>query len=389
VDASLLRILDAAIEAGGRDLTGRAIAGAGRPAADALKKLCDSGHLLLQGRKYTLTTEGRSIWETESSPERVRKVKADEERKQAEAISSFLTVVEDKGESALRNPEVTRHSAAIERAVEQGLVAKGSRANAFILLPAGKLILISSAPLDQQLARLRGLGEEVETRQSAVLVRLGQSQSDFNGEGPDQLSEVLTELKQQATQAQVAYANLLTELTAFSRLHAVAGQMREAILSKGEPLMRRIEEESARLREREQQLQEAIEQQRRERETFKEQLAARLAALAAEAAPVVAKPSAVTPPPPAKPDQATVWRATQQAYAELRRASVIVKIPELFDKVRATESGITLEDYHNLLKGWQRADRLVLQICNDPHVEPRAGEGIRLDRGLLFYIQLI
>jgi hypothetical protein len=31
---------------------------------------------------------------------------------------------------------------------------------------------------------------------------------------------------------------------------------------------------------------------------------------------------------------------------------------------------------------------LVLQVCNDPHFEPRSAEGIPSSRGLLFYVEM-
>ena len=66
----------------------------------------------------------------------------------------------------------------------------------------------------------------------------------------------------------------------------------------------------------------------------------------------------------------------------------LIKVPNLTDRVRAEVPGVTAARFHDLLRLWQSEDRLVLQVCNDPHVEPRSAEGIPSSRGLLFYVEM-
>jgi hypothetical protein len=87
-----------------------------------------------------------------------------------------------------------------------------------------------------------------------------------------------------------------------------------------------------------------------------------------------------------------VWDATHRAYDHLRRETIriggIVKVPELTDAVQKAVPGLTPAAFHDLLQKWQQEDRLTLQLCNDPRLEPRAAEGIQSPRGLLFYVQM-
>jgi hypothetical protein len=91
---------------------------------------------------------------------------------------------------------------------------------------------------------------------------------------------------------------------------------------------------------------------------------------------------------PARVSDDVVWENTRRAYRELHRAGHLVKIPELNDAVTRESPGLLRQHFYDLLNKWARDDRLVLQLCNDPRVEPRAHEGIESPRGLLFYVQL-
>lgn len=91
-------------------------------------------------------------------------------------------------------------------------------------------------------------------------------------------------------------------------------------------------------------------------------------------------------------DEPAAWQATQEAVERLRQASRhlggTVKIPDLADAVTRAVPGLTVEDFHRMLRQWHEEGRLLLKLCNDPRLEPRAREGIRSDRGLLHYVQL-
>lgn len=89
---------------------------------------------------------------------------------------------------------------------------------------------------------------------------------------------------------------------------------------------------------------------------------------------------------------AAVWPVAAREAGRIRQGNLriggIVKVPDLTDAVLGAVSPLTAPAFHGMLQQWQREDRLTLQLCNDPRLEPRAAEGIHTDCGLRYYVQL-
>ena len=93
--------------------------------------------------------------------------------------------------------------------------------------------------------------------------------------------------------------------------------------------------------------------------------------------------------PKTAPPEAEVWRETEQAARTLGRDGKLIKIPELSDRVREAAPGLDADQFLKMLGRWRDEDRLALQVCDDPRLEARANEGIRTQRGLLYYVHLM
>jgi hypothetical protein len=212
---------------------------------------------------------------------------------------------------------------------------------------------------------------------------------------------VASELRFRSEVAQQSFNSMLAELRAFANLESAAVSFRDTILRSSSPALHRLEEESARLREREEilrqnveaeaarlqereeKLQQALARQREELEEFRKEFDSRLKDLGGRTS---AEPATA---PAAEVLEGFAWEATKSAHADLRGRGIPVKLPELSDEVIKHVPGLSPERFRELLQRWQDADRLVLQRCSDPTVEPRATEGIRSTRGLLFYVQML
>jgi ribosomal protein S19E (S16A) len=83
MDEAAFKVLDAAVEAGGRDLPGKTIAG-GKAEKAALEQLCAAGHLSEAKKKYTVTPEGRTAWEQQAPEERRQQVRHREQQQEHE-----------------------------------------------------------------------------------------------------------------------------------------------------------------------------------------------------------------------------------------------------------------------------------------------------------------
>jgi hypothetical protein len=99
------------------------------------------------------------------------------------------------------------------------------------------------------------------------------------------------------------------------------------------------------------------------------------------------------PVPASQVQPAAAWEVTRRCHAALASAALrmggIVKVPDLADAVRQQLPGLGVAEFHRLLTAWQAERRLVVQVCNDPDLEPRAAEGIRTPSGLRFYVLML
>jgi hypothetical protein len=383
VGLTVFQVLDKAVEAGGENLSGKDIAGTNKEAKGVLDEACSAGLLTKTGArspKFSLTAQGRATWEQQVSPERRQQLRARKEEEKRRALAGFLGVVRDKPDKALTTKkELERYPSSLRQdAVARRLVEPGSKPNSYRLLPAGDEVLLAEEPIEQQLDRLRQLQREASGRWAAAHQRLRQ---DLEGGGWPAVQAAAAELADRGRQACVAFDQAVAELGAFPVLITAARQLRADAEAAYGQAVQRLESEKARLAELEAGLKataEQIEAVERRAEKCLRELASR-----------------VTSPPAqqgSSPSDAAVWEVARRACEELRQETArlggIIKVPDLTDKVRQAFPDLTPPTVHDLLRKWQQEDRLTLQLCNDPRLEPRANEGIHSPRGLLFYIQV-
>jgi DNA-binding PadR family transcriptional regulator len=165
VGLTLLQLLDRAIDAGGRNLTGKAVAGTGKEANPLLNEACSTGFLEKTGGKppkYNLTPQGRATWEQQASPERRQQVRALEQERQRRNLVDFLEVVKKKPGKARTKTELACYPDTLRQdASERKLVEPGPKTNCYRLLPAGEELLQAEQPIEQHLERLRQSQKEL------------------------------------------------------------------------------------------------------------------------------------------------------------------------------------------------------------------------------------
>jgi hypothetical protein len=400
VALSVFEALDKAVATGGNNLSGKDIAGTGKAATALLAELCSSRLLEKTGgksAKYSITTEGRTAWEREASEERRRQIKETEQRQQREAIVQFLNLVEErqKQNKPLSTKDLTRVPApVIQDARERKLVEPGSKANSYRLLLAGEELLLGEKPLDQQLQRLREIQHQTTKHWRAAQQRLRQEIDALAGQGSDAMCAATIGLQERAQQAGQDFDNALAELEKLPALLAAARQLRN-VTAGCQDALQRLETERSQLAALQTRLQQAAEQQQEQLHAFERRVGDRLDELA-HRLKTVAKPTGEAASRPAgsvsAPPMEAAWEMTRRAHEQLRqeasRIGGIVKIPELTDAVLRGVNGLSTAAFHDFLRQWQQQDRLTLQLCNDPRLEPRAAEGIHSSCGLLFYVQM-
>lgn len=383
---TVFQALDRAIEAGGRLLASRAVVGTGQTAASLLGEMCAAGLLdKTEGRspRFTVTARGREAWAREAPERRRREVERREQEQRRQALGELLSLVERKQGKALTKAELSRIPAFIlEEARKRGMVRAGEKANTYSLLPAGEEALLAVQPVERQVERLRHLHREVMAAWRAAQGRVAQ---EVEGAGAPALQDAVGQLAQRGEEALRAFDAALDELGGLARLADAVRQVRAEVEAA-------IAAEKARLAEAETKLRQESASLRERLESWDRQAQACLAELARKQ-----EQAAVPEPRPAPqrngpPPPAVVWEAVRTAHERLKqensRVGGIVKVPELTDAVMKLVDGLTPGQLHEMLKSYQAEDRLTLQLCNDPRLEPRAAEGIHSSRGLLFYVQM-
>ena len=398
MDPTVLQALEKAVEAGGSDLTGKVIAGAGKKASKILNDLYSSGFLhKTAGKppKYNLTPEGRAAWESQVLPERRRELQERQGRQERKNLGELLTLIRQKSDSPLTKRDIGRFPPTLlQDACDRGLVEPGAKKNSYRLLPAGEEHLLADQPLEQQLQQLRQLHQKTVAHWRAVQQSLRQELDGIGGQASEGLQTATGQLSEKALQAHQTFEQVLSELGAFPALLNAARQIRAEVDAAYREARKRMESEAARLTDLEMRLGQANKQQREQLEAFEQRIEGRLDDLARRVTLPTDhnKTSPAGVHDPHMPVEADIWDATGRAYRQLKQETIriggIVKVPELSDQVRKQFSGLSAASFHNLLEKWQREDRLTLQLCNDPRLEPRADEGLKSARGLLFYVQL-
>jgi hypothetical protein len=398
VAPTVFQALDKAIEAGSTNLVGKDIAPSRKGPSPVLDELCTAGFLSKTGGKtpkYSVTPSGRAAWEREAPPDRRRQVQEREQERQRKALPEFLALVGQKPGKPLTRTELALFPDPLRQdACGRKLVESGTKANTYRLLPAGEDVLQAEQPIEQQVQRLRQQQQQTVAQWRTAQQRLRQEVEGFAGRGGVAVQAAVADLGERSRQAAQAFEAALAELGAFAGLLAAARQLREGVETACQGALRRVEAENGRLAELEARLRQGAEQQREQLEAFERRVGERLDDLARR--PARGTTSSAEPPTPqsgggAPPDDA-VWQATRRAHERLREETLriggIVKVPDLTDAVVKSAPSLTPPTFHDLLRRWQQEDRLTLQLCNDPRLEPRAAEGIQSPRGLLFYVQM-
>jgi hypothetical protein len=394
--------LDKAIEAGGKNLAGTAVAGKGAPATRLLDEMCESGWLeKTPGRtpKFTVTTQGRETWEQQAGEDRLRQVRERERQKRRQEMVAFLEFVKTKPDKALGTKDLSRFDEALrQQAGEQKLVEPGTKEKSYRLLPAGTEMILAEQPVEKQLEELQRLHGELVARWRAAQLRLGQ---DLEKASSHTLQAAVEQLAERGTSACQAFDTAVAELGGLAVVAAAATPLRAEIDAALAQAKQTVNAETARLAELESRLRQEAGEQQEQLKAFELRVQERLADVAGK---LSAGPAAApAPPPPAVPEpaahtrngtpaEAVVWEAARLAYEQVRQENLriggIVKIPDLIDVVRRTVPDLPPGTFHDLLRKWQQEDRLTLQLCDDPRMESRTDEGIQSPRGLLFYVQI-
>jgi hypothetical protein len=378
---TVFEVLDEAIEAGGANLAGKDIAAKGKSAdSTLLNDMCSSGLLekTTKGSKYTVTIKGREAWEKEATEDRVRQIREEDQWRQRQALVQFLACVAKKQEKALTKTEAGHFPDSLrQQASDQKLVEPGTTKGSYRLLSVGKNML-RTFPAEEQLKQLR--------QQHQQTVALWQARQQW-------LSQELAEMGSRGLQVAVDQVAVRSR-TAFQTFEAILTELGgiHSLLIAGQQVRAEFQAEKARIENLETRLRQEAQQHSEQLEALDRRVAERLDDLArrmeADRATVVEKPL----PHEIGLAEATVWEFTRRAHEHLRQETIriggIVKVPELTDAVSRDVPGLTPAAFHDLLRKWQQEDKLTLQLCNDPRLEPRANAGIQSPRGLLFYVQM-
>jgi hypothetical protein len=343
MDESLFTAVDRMIVAGGQKLARAVVVGnlAKKPANALLADLEKHGYIRKEGSKFTLTDEGRRDWENRAGEERKREL-ADR------LVAEFLAAVQKQSGKALSAKQRQQFDEGfVNRVKTYGFVVEAG-VSKYSLSARGEGFL-KERELNEQLKRLRA--------------------------GVEDLFKAPQTLLQQITRD----TECLAATVSAARDH--------------------MEAEVGRLRKLEKELRQTADQIRVELEHARQEMGCP-AVVVEEKAPAEKSPVSTAGPSPAPssptaalpPSEEAIWQATRRAYEQLEKqfklTSELIKVPNLTDLVRTEIPGLPAERLHDLLQRWQREDRLVLQVCNDPHFEPRSAEGIPSPRGLLFYVDM-
>jgi hypothetical protein len=396
VDDRLFAALDRMIEAGDQKLAKAVAAGdlKGKPADALLADLDKHGYIRKDGSKFTITDAGRQAWASRASEDRKQEL-ADR------VMAEFLAVVvKQSGKGLTPKQKQPFDEAFIRRVQADGLVIE-TGTNKYKLSPKGEEFLKAREPLDQQLTRLRSATQDLLKAPQTLLQRLAKD-SEKLAEGAEVRSafaEARSAIQQEVARAQAEFERSLDGLQVFASLITAGQTFKKSLPAAVSGALQRIDAEAERVKNLETELRQTTEGFRKELAQARQEMERRAAAVEEKArtekklaGAVVITPTPSSAPAAPPPSDEAIWQATRRAYAQLEQqfklTSELIKVPNLTDIVRKEIPGLTVAQLHDLLQRWQREDRLVLQVCNDPHVEPRSAEGIPSSRGLLLYVEM-
>jgi predicted transcriptional regulator len=384
------------MEAGGQKFARGVVVGdLAKKAADALlADLGKQGYIRKDGSKFTITEEGRQAWERRASEARKQEL-ADR------VVAEFLAVVVKQNGKALTASQRQRFNEGFIKRVQADELVVEAGANKYKLSSKGEEFLEAREPLEGQLKRLRSATQDLLKAPQALLQRLAKETEKLAEGGAIRSAfvEARAAIQGEVERAQAEFERSLDGLQAFASLIAAAQAFNKALPAAVSGALERINAEAERVQKLEAELRQTADQFREQLGQARQQMERRASAVEekarAEQKPegaggTTTAPSSATAAEPAS-DEA-IWQATRRAYEQLEQrfkmTTELIKVPNLTDIVRAEVPGLTVPRFHDLLQRWQSEDRLVLQVCNDPHFEPRAAEGIPSSRGLLFYVEM-
>jgi hypothetical protein len=382
------------VEAGGQKLAKKVVVGnLATKAADALlADLETHRYIRKDGKSFTLTDEGRQAWNGRATEARKREL-ADR------AVADFLAAVVKQNGRALTAGQKKQFDADfIQRVQADGLVVEAGP-NKFKLSPTGEGFL-QARELEEQLKPLRTATQDLLKKPQALLQRFAADTEQLAEAGPVRAAfeDARRAIQEDVARAQQEFERSLDGLRAYASLMAAAQTFKKALPDLSGTL-ERIEAEVNRVQKLHAELRQTAHEFKEQLQTAQQQMEQRVAAVE-EKAQEQKKPTVAGTSTPlqdsakaAEPtSEEAVWQATRRAYEQLEQqfklTSELIKVPNLTDRVRAEVPGLTADHFHELLQRWQREDRLVLQVCNDPEAESRTGEGIPSPRGLLFYVEM-
>lgn len=380
MEASEFHVLDLAVRAGGVNLGSAALGG--KKAAATVSKLCESGLLTKGGGKtpkYTLTDRGRSAWEQQAPEDARRELARRREEERTKVLTDFLRLVAAKDGKSFTAAEAKKFPESIATAREAKLIEPGTEAGSYRLLPTGEAHLLAAAPLVEQLDQLRRLVQQTAARFRTFAEGV---RRELDGLDTVVFAAATAELNRRIETACRTFDSVVAEVEAHATLAAAARRFRDHVAAAAESARAGAEAKAAALGEK-------VKADAERLADFEQRTNERLNQLAERAG--ARRPTGGSAGTPATSDSA-VWEATRTAYQHLRdeRATVgqSVTVPELADAVTAAHPDVAVPRLHALLQRWQAEDRLTLRVCNDPRLEPRAGEGIQSPDGLRFYVRI-
>ncbi|MBY0229490.1 MAG: hypothetical protein K2W96_09445 [Gemmataceae bacterium] len=340
---------------------------------DAAEALESAGFIKGDGKKnpkYALTDAGRQEWERGASEARRREVREDEELAQLRLLDA------GKKPTALGALSADHYAS--------------PKKNKYALTPAGTQRL-RALEARQAAARVRAeavkatgaMRQELEASSSRWRSALEGAQRSASASGVPALEGAAAGTMAKAEGALAALGSVLAELAGIAALSEAVVQARTEIMSAAD-------QASSVAAEREK-LREAAEAHRRELEEVAAKASAKLEELAKKAEESPA-PASAPVAAPASVDEAAAWTATQEAHRRLKAAKAASdlkpNIPELSDAVLAQLPGLTAARFRELLMGWRKSGRVILEVANDRKDLERAGEGIEVPSGLLYFVHL-
>lgn len=382
-------VLDKLVEAGGPlERDGLFDAVVPKKAGDVLvKQLKTDGLIGIKSGKHSITPEGLVLWKQQAPPDKLAAFEEQGRQRERIAVIEFLKQVEKKAGAAFKPAELKPLSQrTLDQAVKEGF-AEETKAKTYKLLPAGEMVLLGEQPIGTQLARLKDQHEALGKGWHAASGKLLGELSSLAGKELEAVRSAAVKLDEQQRLAFADMEAVLRRLEAFGGIAEAATAFQEK-LAAATASAEEAKAASQHLAAEQARIEQSAHEQGQRIESDQRRIAERLDELEKKQASAPLPTHRVATPQ--GPTDAQLWETTKAAYQRLHdetfRFGGIVKVPELTDLVRKAHPGVEVKAFHEALQEWQRRDKLTLQLCNDPHLEPRQAEGIHSSRGLLFYV---